>query len=133
MIPSHDRACHIAGAEWIHLDVCDGGSMAPGAVTIGAGTVAAIRDAGMFCIISQSSTVHFNSFSLFVHIIIVPSMFLDVHVTSDNPMQVINAVMDALKDDMGSPSLARITFQYESLKTAEEVLKTATTIRHAGE
>ena len=47
-------------------------------------------------------------------------------------MQVINAVMDALKDDMGS-SLARITFQYESLKTAEEVLKTATTIRHAGE
>ena len=59
---STTRACHIAGAEWIHIDVCDGGSMAPGALTVGAGTVAAIRKAG------KCRSVRYPSNTIFIYV-----------------------------------------------------------------
>ena len=62
----------------------------------------------------------------------MPSSFLDVHVASDHPMQAISAIIDALKDDMGTSSRARITFQYESISTVEDVIRIAATIRDAG-
>ncbi len=62
----------------------------------------------------------------------MPSSFLDVHVASDHPAQVISAIINALKDSMGTSSKARITFQYESISTVEEVTRVATTIRQAG-
>ena len=129
------RACHIAGAEWIHIDVCDGGSVAPGALTIGAGTIAAIRKVGEYDSVSRLNKlirVFFKlTFSLFVYML-APSTFLDVHVAVDHPMEVISAIIDALKDDMGTSHKARITFQFESIPTVHEVIQAATTIRNAG-
>ena len=39
------RSCAAMGARWLHVDVCDGGSAAPGALTLGPQGVAAIRKA----------------------------------------------------------------------------------------
>ena len=62
-----------------------------------------------------------------------PSTFLDVHVTADHPEEIISTIIDALKDDMGNSHKARITFQFESIPTAHEVIETATLIRASGE
>lgn len=37
--------CVAVGAEWVHIDVCDGGSLCGGSLTIGPGTIGAIRRA----------------------------------------------------------------------------------------
>ena len=33
------RACYVAGARWLHIDVCDSGSQCKGSLTVGPGTV----------------------------------------------------------------------------------------------
>lgn len=54
------RDCESFGAQWLHVDVCDGGKKwCPGALTLGPQAVAAIHEA-------------------------CPSLHLDVHIVSDN-------------------------------------------------
>ena len=97
------RACLIAGAKWLHIDVCDAGSHCPGALTVGAGTVAALRRA-------------------------VPSLFLDVHVAVDHPEDLISeSELLGAMDGAG-----RITFQLESVKGVEAAKVLAMRIRAAG-
>jgi hypothetical protein len=65
------RFCHEAlHAEWVHIDVCDGNSGCPGALTIGPQGVAAIHRAA-------------------------PTLLLDVHVVSDDLSSLLQPLADA--------------------------------------
>lgn len=64
------KFCKMSGASWIHVDICDGGALCHGSLTVGPQTIAAIRRDN-------------------------PDLNIDVHVVSRNPNALIASMAAA--------------------------------------